>query len=387
MHFLPRDFLTAGSILLVASCSSQRSTKSPEVITHSTAPIPNASLVDLYYEGQLCHWVRNMHQDQRGALWFGTNHYGVIRYANDTLEYFADSAGITCGRINGIVEDAHGNLWLGTDGAGLFKYDPKADSSAPRHGFTQYATEEGLPDLAIWSMAMGRDGVLWIGTMTGLCTFDTSAPHRAGGPTFTSIPLPDATAAISAVMLSPTRITCILEDRNGDIWFGRDGDGLYRYDRRAAEGARTDIFSHFTTEQGLCDDSVAGLLEDRAGNLWIGTMFGGISRYSPSTTLTTGSKAFTNFTKDGVIEGVEIAGLFEDRKGDIWFAAENHGVYRYDGSTFTRYGEQDGLHTNGIYSILEDREGRFWAGGWKGLFRFDGKRFFPVGKQGPWEAK
>jgi ligand-binding sensor domain-containing protein len=289
------------------------------------------------------------------------------------------------------VEDAAGNLWVGTDGAGLFKYDPTTDRSAPHHGFTRYSTEQGLPDARIWSLAMGCDGVLWIGTMTGLCTFDTAAPHRAGGHSFTSIPLPEATAAVTAVILSPTRITCILEDRSGGIWFGRDGGGLFRYDRRAAHEPRTDIFTHYTTAEGLCDDSVSSLMEDRQGNLWIGTMFGGVSRYSPTSALTAGTKqsvaSFTNFTKDGVIEGVEVGGFHEDRKGDIWFAAENHGVYRYDGSTFTRYGAADGLDTDGIQSILEDREGRLWAGGWKGLYRFDGRRFFPVGKQGPWEVR
>ncbi len=36
--------------------------------------------------------------------------------------------------------------------------------------------------------------------------------------------------------------------------------------------------------------------------------------------------------------------------------------------------------------MMEDREGRFWFGGFGGLFRFDRKtsQFTPVGKQGPW---
>lgn len=113
-------------------------------------------------------------------------------------------------------------------------------------------------------------------------------------------------------------------------------------------------------------------------------MFGGISRYD--------GKSFTNFTKDGVISGVEVGGLYEDDAGSIWFAAENAGVYRYDGTSrpagqaeFTNYYKADGLITNGILSIFKDKEGRFWFGGWGGLFRYDGKSFTPVTRDGPWQ--
>jgi ligand-binding sensor domain-containing protein len=178
-----------GSLLLLAS-NGQPTSKAPVVITNDTAPIPADWILPLEYEGQLCHWVRNMHQDESGTLWFGTNHYGLIRFANDTLEYLADSAGITTGRINGIVEGADGILWVATDGEGLFQYTPSARRS-PRHGFSQLTTKDGLLHDEIWSMTMGRDGVLWIGTMKGLCSYD--------GKAFTTIDLPAATAVAKAL--------------------------------------------------------------------------------------------------------------------------------------------------------------------------------------------
>jgi ligand-binding sensor domain-containing protein len=199
------------SFSFLSSCNGQPTGTAPVVITNDTVQIPASWPLPLDYEGQLCHWVRNMHQDQSGMLWFGTNHYGLIRCVKDTLEYLADSAGITTGRINGIVESADGILWVATDGEGLFRYDPSARHSA-RHGFSQLTTKDGLPDNAIWSMRMGLDGVLWFGTMNGLHTYD--------GRTFTTIDLPASTAVDSLVQLSPTRITCILEDRHGMLWFG-----------------------------------------------------------------------------------------------------------------------------------------------------------------------
>lgn len=363
-----------GSLLLL-SCNGQPTSKAPVVITNDTVQIPMNWPLPLDYEGQLCQWVRNMRQDKSGTLWFGTNHYGLIRYANDTLEYLADSAGITTGRINGIVEGADGILWVSTDGEGLFKYDPSTRYSV-RHGFSQLTTKDGLPQNEIWSMTMGRDSVLWIGTMNGLYTYD--------GQTFTTIELPATTAVDSLIQLSPTRITCVLEDSQGKIWFGRDGDGLFLFDPKETGSPRT--FRHYTVEDGLPDNSVTGLMEDSKGRLWIGTNFSGVSLFDPSALGDGGEKAFTNFTKDGVIQGVEAGAFYEDRSGIIWFAVEHHGVYRYDGTGFTNYGPKDGLSSGGIITMMEDREGRFWFGGLGGLFRFDRKttRFTPVGKQGPW---
>lgn len=363
------------SSLLLHACNGQPTSKAPVVITNDTVPIPTNWPLPLEYEGQLCHYVRNMHQDKSGTLWFGTNHYGLIHYANDTLEYLADSAGITTGRISGIKEGADGILWVATDGEGLFKYDPSARYSA-RHGFSQLTTKDGLPHNTIWSMSIGRDGVMWIGTINGLCAYD--------GQTFTTIELPATTAVDSLVQLSPTRITCLMEDSQGKIWFGRDGDGLFVFDPKESGSPRT--FKHYTVEDGLPDNSVTGLMEDSKGRLWIGTNFSGVSLFDPSSVAEKGTKAFINFTKDGVIEGMEAGAFYEDRSGHIWFAAEHHGVYRYDGTSFTHFDPKDGMSSGGILAIMEDREGRFWFGGYSGLFRFDRKtsRFTPVGKTGPW---
>ncbi|MDX1479446.1 MAG: two-component regulator propeller domain-containing protein, partial [Saprospiraceae bacterium] len=67
-----------------------------------------------FLEGQLCAWVRNMFQDARGHLWFGTNHDGVMWYDADTLRYIDEDDGLGGGRLNGMVEDATGNVWFAT---------------------------------------------------------------------------------------------------------------------------------------------------------------------------------------------------------------------------------------------------------------------------------
>ncbi len=356
--------------------------------TKSTPTEKQQPYVDplLELEGQLCQHLRKIYQDKKGDLWFGTNNYGIMRYDGDTLVYFNEQHGLGEGRITAILEDAKGVLWIGTAG-GLSKFNPVRESMDVSNSakqiapvFTNYTQEDGLINNEVWSVTIDQNGIFWIGTLEGVSRFD--------GKTFTDFPIPKATVKDTNSILSYNRITCSLEDQNGVLWFGTDGFGICKYDP-SAEAAGRSPFSHLTKANGLSDNNVADLYEDQKGNIWIGSMYGGLCKYDPVAEKS-GVQAFTYFTKDGVIEGEEVYGFHEDRKGNLWFAAENFGVYCYDGKTFRNFYKKDGLVTNGVLSFLEDREGRFWMGGWMGLFRFyadvdKGSSFESVTKDGPWE--
>lgn len=356
-----------------------------------------------FIDGQLCQHVRRIFQDTHRNLWFGTNVYGLMRYKTcpndsggrgDTLVYYSENDGLGGGRITGIVEDKEGNVWFGTYG-GLTKYDPSAEEAGEIF-FTNFTEQDGLVNNEIWSLTIDSKGIFWIGTMEGVSRFD--------GLAFTTFPIPKAQVKDTTTILSYNRVTCILEDKNRKLWFGTDGFGICIYDPLASHKQDGKMFTHFTKEDGLCDNNIYDLMEDKKGNIWIGTMYGGVSmfdgrlndKFGQGKTLPDGEAGFTNFTQIGIINGIEAGGFYEDKTGNIWFAAENFGVYRYNPSSdqagFTNFYTKDGLITNGILSIIEDKEGRFWFGGWGGLFRYypsaagaGRKSFFPVTKEGPWQ--
>ena len=95
-------------------------------------------------------------------------------------------------------------------------------------------------------------------------------------------------------------------------------------------------------------------------------------------------KSFTRMaTKEGA-SGTEAWSLYEDQTGQVWFPIENFGVYRYNANSLINFNENDGLASTAIQCIFEDKEGTLWLGGHMGLFRYDGKSFINVTKNGPW---
>ena len=129
----------------------------------------------------------------------------------------------------------------------------------------------------------------------------------------------------------------ILEDRNGNLWFGTEEGGVSKYD-----GQR---FETFTKEHGLRHNEVRAILEDRSGNPWFGTR-GGVSKYDGI-----GLQTFTS--EDGLVDN-EVNSMIEDREGDLWFGTWGGGICKYDGK-IQHYLEQ----ANSVFSAA-DSNGELW---------------------------
>ena len=66
-----------------------------------------------------------------------------------------------------------------------------------------------------------------------------------------------------------------------------------------------------------------------------------------------------------------VSDLLEDRVGTLWIATQDGLYRRWRDGTAARYGARDGLPGVFLQTLLEDHEGRLWAGTrLSGFFRF-----------------
>lgn len=261
--------------------------------------------------------------------------------------------GFFCG-----YQDSQGRLWFGSRGDGVFMLE--------KNSFVNYTRENGLCSDEISCISEDSKGNLWFGTPKGVCRFD--------GETFLNISIPQSDTSnvwLDQVypIVNPNQVMSILEDKNGHLWFGTNGAGVYQYDGKTFKQHLSKLGKIY--EDGLQHNIVLSIIEDLEGKLWFTSLsHAGVSVYD--------GKAFKHYVDELSDDFVRVA--YCDRKGNILIGTHgNHdgGLDIFDGEHFkTFYKTDDGLPTNNVRCMVEDPEGNIWIGsGNSPLSIFDGEHF------------
>ena len=104
----------------------------------------------------------SMHEDSKGNVWFG-GPGGLIR--KDSVRELPNDRLAPGTQINYIHEDADGLLWLAAE-TGLLRFDPKTET------YTNYTTQDGLPDNVVQCVLGDKSGNLWLSTNNGISRFN-----------------------------------------------------------------------------------------------------------------------------------------------------------------------------------------------------------------------
>jgi ligand-binding sensor domain-containing protein/signal transduction histidine kinase len=129
-------------------------------------------------------------------------------------------------------------------------------------------------------------------------------------------------------------------------------------------------FSHLSGSQGLSQRRVTNILQDRQGFMWFGTQYG-LNRYDGYR-----FKVFKHESEDpGSLSDVSVYALLLDHLGTMWVAS---GVIldKFDArtETFTHYSIDPAPSpdlANTIRHISEDSQGALWLSTSRGLYRFN----------------
>ena len=226
-------------------------------------------------------------EDQNGTIWF-IGFQGFSKYNPDekseefhiihdqkvpVLRSFTSENGLNNAQIRyrGIV-DREGNLWIGHDGGGITKFSGEA--------FQMFTTKDGLGDNNIWAFCEDKDKNIWVGLNDkGVSKINLSrSPTGSGTPR--ALPLIENYNFVEIIGASANNTTVsIFQDSKKKIWFGNAGGVITRLNYKSGESQnnsfKTILDGGFTTSGGIWD-----IIEDRQGNLWFGTLNGGVWKYS-----------------------------------------------------------------------------------------------------------
>ena len=106
--------------------------------------------------------------------------------------------------------------------------------------------------------------------------------------------------------------------------------------------------------------TVRDLHFDRAGRLWVASVTG-LWRFAPGDTL--------RFTRRNGLPTDHMRQIHEDRDGTLWIGTYGGGLVRWRDGRFATLGRRQGLFDDVVSVVLEDDYGNLWLGGNSGIQR------------------
>jgi len=323
-------------------------------------------------DGLASDHIYNIVADSRGFLWFATPE-GLSRFDGYRFVSYGVEEGLPHQAITALIETRSGDHWIGTP-RGLSRIT--ASGAGPR--FARFKLGGEAAANRIGALLERSSGALVAATAAGLFQWTgMSDVHR-----------------IDLSAPNPQRITDIAEDATGSLWIGTSTGGVYIYREgvpiaqltvkdglpgnwvemllpdpqggvwaalrggiaRIARGGAGDwrVEQVYTEKTGLVGSDVKALAGAKDGTLWVGTSQGiSILKWGVNE-----RPAFRNLTRAHGLSDRQINTLAEDAAGNMWAGTPGAGVMRIDSLGFTTYREADGLPTDHVHSVLEDRAAR-----------------------------
>ncbi len=270
--------------------------------------------------------------------------------------------------VNSIFQDKKGDFWFGTHGHGVCRYD--------RDTFAYFSIQEGFGGVTVRGMVEDEKGNIWFATTGGITQYAPSTQPGAAAESFTNFTEKEG--------LIHNDVRSIAIDRQGIIWIGTL-EGLSRFDPQAEHREGAKMFTTVDIPAARLDYSkrissakiVHCIMEDSKGKMWFGTN-GGAYIFDPAAvpakdgSLKPEEISLSHISeKDGLCSNA-VRTMAEDKEGNIWFGTHSQGISKYDGKSFTNFTQDGAVEGNEVWSIYEDKTGNIWfsAVGY-GVYRYE----------------
>jgi signal transduction histidine kinase/sugar lactone lactonase YvrE len=242
-----------------------------------------------------------------------------------------------------IITDKEGLIWMSSWGAGLFCYNPISKTIKNYRNNPKDSSSIGSNYFS-W-IKEDNAGNLWIGTaVNGLNSFNKKTGK------FTRYPFiyNDLTKKANNVLDDAT-VLSLLCDKEGILWIGTNLGSLNRFDTKTGK-----FTSYLDSKTGFT--CIRSLYEDSHNRLWAGSYLSGVFLVNKD------SGFLKHLTEKDGLSSNDINGINEDKKGNIWFST-SHGLSKLDAATYqiTNYTSINGLSVVQTLGIYKSSGGIFYV--------------------------
>ncbi|MEM6643053.1 MAG: two-component regulator propeller domain-containing protein [Bacteroidota bacterium] len=295
-------------------------------------------------DGLSSNTVNCVFEDSRGYTWIGSFE-GLDRYDAYTVTSFNSQSKeleeLLGQNITSIAEDSFGEIWIGTRGAGIFIYSWELGA------FRQLGPEHDLPEGRILFIKPTADGRMLVSiNKVGLGLYDFDKEK------FT-LHKPDPR---NPVAISSSVVLSAVQENENEFWLGANGNTVELFN---VQSGNAQIFS-FDDSPDEQTGMHKPLLKAKDGDLWIGTSGKGLYRFDIN------AKRFTRYdAASSSLSSNLITTLYEDATGTLYIGTDGGGIsvldFQRQDWSYINYSPSPGaLNSNAVYDIYKDSEGRIW---------------------------
>lgn len=284
-------------------------------------PLPSAS-------------VQQVYQDEEGFLWLAFYSSGIAVYDGTSMETYGIGDGLVDLTARELVQDSDGYLWVGSETGLVISERPLQQYDiGERIRFSTSSGNQRLIQTRIrrnW-IARHPDGSIWISTAgRGLFRYE-----RVNGR------LTERRVAITDSDGSPASGQALMIRRNGEIWVGTLSDEILVLSPTGTLRQRVPAAS----------SPVTTLSEGPAGDIWYGDINGRVLRRAPGTSE---FRLVSEKLRNHIFRILPLA------DGVTWVVSLGSGVLRVDGRGVEQITRAEGLLSDSLWSVMQDREGNLW---------------------------
>ncbi|MFZ5481627.1 MAG: two-component regulator propeller domain-containing protein [Myxococcota bacterium] len=309
--------------------------------------------------GPATSWAR-LAVDAAGRLWMGTRAELLLLGDADDVRAAAlegrEATPVEAWRtgvpVRALTVDRSGSLWVGTDGAGLWRLREEP--------FARYGAEVGLPEPAVRVVeATGAEVVVGAGC---------DGPRALRGGRFEPLDGTEGVGCVSALLRTragelwighdallrrlggpdvelPSRVRALAEARDGAIWAGTEGHGVFT----VRDGVATPV-------PGATTGVVKRVVEAPDGAMWV-TLASGVLVVAGGV-----AEALTG------LPDAPVRDVLVEPDGSAWLGTYGAGLVRWADGRATRITRAEGLPENVASVLIPDAHGRLWVNGNRGVY-------------------
>ena len=298
--------------------------------------------------------VQHILKDASGVVWVGTAFYGVSKYSSFkqkfqhiTVNLLKENASLNSAFVRDITEEGD-NLWIATQTGGVNRLNRKTGDWA-------YFRKEKIGTDTAWALLTDHAGKLWLGTVgNGLWQWNAS---KQVFTRFTALP-------------NSATIQLLYEDKSGTLWATGEGAPLYGI---SADRTKARVYPiNVATAGQSAGKRILSMLETAGGQMLLGLPMGVVELNR------------TSGEVRRILPQYAVRAIMQDSRGDLWMGTRGQGLLHYrmksstigsiDTTLIFAITEREGLPSNVVSAIREDKSKHLWVSTKQGLAEVDIER-------------